>query len=194
MFCEAWNLSLWSSSSLKWNQALQARYSSSPKLFHTAKSKLLRHWTSTHPNPQVRASSSSLKPQPTQTHTTKSTSPSFIFITETSIHPNPHYKSTSENNTAKDRRVWLWVPSQHLSRNHDIDQVGLLISLWVSLGLLGFVGEEEFWLLEKKSLFLLREYWNRVCKARFQFKGNRFLRTRFQWQKTSLTDSISKSK
>ena len=36
------------------------------------------------------------------------------------------------------------------------------------------VGEEE--------LFLLREYWNRVCKARFQ------------WQKTSLIDSISKSK
>ena len=50
----------------------------------------------------------------------------------------------SEHNTAKAHRVRLWVPSQHLSHNNDIDQVGLLISLWVSLGLLGFVGEEEF--------------------------------------------------
>ena len=75
VFCKA--LSLWSSSSLKWNRALQARYSSSPKLFHTTKSELLRHWTSTHPNLQVWASSSSLKPQPTQTHTVKSISPSF---------------------------------------------------------------------------------------------------------------------
>ena len=92
VFCEAWNSSLWSSNSLKWNQALQVRYSSLPKLFHIAKSKLLCYWTSTHPNPQVQASSLSLKPQPTQTHIMKSTSPSFFFVIETSTLLNPHCK------------------------------------------------------------------------------------------------------
>ena len=106
-----------------------------------------------------------------------------------------------ERNTAKACWVRLWVPSQHLSRNHDIDQVlGLvdfIVGLWVCLGLLIslFLFGCCVWLLEKKSSvvvvfdfcfffwLLLSEYWNRVCKARFQFKRNWFLRTRFNDRK-----------
>ena len=107
VFCEAWNSSLWSSNSLKWNQALQVRYSSLPKLFHIAKSKLLCYWTSTHPNPHSEEYKSKLllrhwnfnPPKPTLQAPVKRTRKHHAGVYEPPCH--------SKHNTAKARRFRL---------------------------------------------------------------------------------------
>ena len=109
--------------------------------------------------------------------------PSFFFVTETSTHPNPHceLQRRGQGSTTPFRTQCRQGPprptlsSQSTSEPQSRHWSGAWVC-WLIVGL---------WLLclmvEEEEMFSLSEYWNRVCKAQYQFKRNWFLRTRFEF-------------